>query len=157
MRDLKADLEICNAATPGPWVEIGDGDFVVQNQWLEDGDFRQGICKLLHKPQKQCDAQFIAQAREGWPEAIERAIAAEAEVERLKTDIDAYKLAAAESRSHLKSKADSYTEWVEKELTKAEAELARYKRALELACEDDSLIAWGSDHFLEQAEKEGKA
>lgn len=30
------------------------------------------------------DAQFVAEAREGWPEAIRRAIEAEAEIERLR-------------------------------------------------------------------------
>ena len=56
-RDLKADLEICNKATPGPW-RAGES-FVEDNM------------------------RFVAQAREGWPHAIERALKAEALAQKL--------------------------------------------------------------------------
>jgi hypothetical protein len=59
MRDLKADLEICNTVLP------------IKPKVPSDFRFME-------------DALFFVEAREGWPEAIERAIKAEAEVERYK-------------------------------------------------------------------------
>ena len=85
MRELKADLEICEKATPGEWATTYGSEFVVQDKYDKD-DCRQGICKLLHKPKINEDAQFIASAREGWPEAIERAIKAEETLESLLDD-----------------------------------------------------------------------
>ena len=75
MRDLQKDLEICNNATIN-W-ELDEfiepayfGDTLIAVEHLYDG--------------YEKDATFIINAREGWPEAISRAIAAEAEVERLR-------------------------------------------------------------------------
>ncbi|MBG9735808.1 hypothetical protein [Paenibacillus alvei] len=85
-RDLHADLAICDAATPGPWRIYGGklGETNVyyppyenHNEVVSDIDF-----------DRPHDATFIAESREGWPEAIRRAIAAEAEVERLRKEID---------------------------------------------------------------------
>jgi hypothetical protein len=64
MRDLKADLELCNKATPGPWVF--NGISVLGAHGL-----------LIARTPNDADAEFIAQAREGWPHAIERALKAE--------------------------------------------------------------------------------
>ena len=75
MRDLKADLEICNKATPGPW----NGE---ENTGVEPV-FETGCGCCTESTLSKEDAEFIAEAREGWPHAIERAIKAEAEVERL--------------------------------------------------------------------------
>jgi len=90
MRDLEADLERCNAATPGPWVyDKNDVDI-----WSQPDPWR--VCSVgLY-----ADMVFIAEAREGWPHAIERAIKAEAEVERLnviknETPIDCDKVCVA--------------------------------------------------------------
>lgn len=74
-RDLKADLELCNKATPGPWVF--NGISVLGAHGL-----------LIARTPNDADAEFIAQAREGWPHAIERAMRAEAEVEQLKGEIE---------------------------------------------------------------------
>jgi len=96
MRDLKADLEICNRATPGPWEATSESDEDVRVCQTENeecvcclalmGDYnwekeewKEGSIKQWNK-----DAEFIAASREGWPHAIERAIKAETEVERLK-------------------------------------------------------------------------
>ena len=78
MRNLKKDLELCNHATSGPWTPTYGNEFVAQDKYDED-DCRQGICRLLHKPKRKEDSEFIAAAREGWPEAIKRAIKAEEE------------------------------------------------------------------------------
>jgi hypothetical protein len=69
-RDLKADLELCNKATPGSWVF--NGISVLGAHGL-----------LIARTPNDADAEFIAQAREGWPHAIERAIKAEALVQEL--------------------------------------------------------------------------
>lgn len=103
-RDLKADLELCNRATPEPWtfhevefqcgwdecpyekkrednsclkcdgVEIYQSAFVPEVLTLGCGEY-DGM--------NDADAEFIAQAREGWPHAIERAIRAEKQLEEL--------------------------------------------------------------------------
>lgn len=100
MRDLKADLEICNKATAGPWEATSESDEDVRVCQTENeecvcclalmGDYnwekeewKEGSIKQWNK-----DAEFIAASREGWPEAIERAINAEAEVERLRMALD---------------------------------------------------------------------
>ena len=75
MRDLQKDLEICNRATPGPW----NGE---ENTGVEPV-FETGCGCCTESTLSKEDAEFIAEAREGWPHAIERAIKAEAEVERL--------------------------------------------------------------------------
>ena len=88
MRDLKADLAICEKATAGKWrVEISpswgeydnvevfcDDDLVADMYFVNVADQEERIN----------NAAFIVAAREGWPAAIDRAIAAEAEVSKLK-------------------------------------------------------------------------
>jgi hypothetical protein len=70
-RDLKADLKFCDRATQGPW----------RHEWNPDCSevYAPGVDTPIvlvgHDPH---DAEFIVQAREGWPHAIERAIEAEA-------------------------------------------------------------------------------
>ena len=82
MRDLQKDLETCNEATPGPWdvfpeVCGSEGQTVFQ---VESGG---DICDVAdpyprgeNRPTE--NMQFIAEARAGWPHAIERAVKAEA-------------------------------------------------------------------------------
>ena len=94
MRDLQKGLEICNKATPGPWhwtpEEIGrdagtgwwgEPPSVILPQVMGDNNGKRFVVW------SNDDAEFIAQAREGWPHAIERAIKAEAEVEQLKAEL----------------------------------------------------------------------
>ena len=75
MRDLKADRELCNKATPGPWLlESDDYPFhIVDFAYV---DVMAAYCA-------RDDVEFIIQAREGWPHAIERAIKAEKQLEEL--------------------------------------------------------------------------
>jgi hypothetical protein len=80
-RDLEADLAICEAATPGPYTiepcRCGHSacKFVF-------------ICKITYSDGRLLpeDARFIAEAREGWPYAIRRALEAEAEIDRLRAE-----------------------------------------------------------------------
>src|SRR5690554_7703652 len=76
MRDLLADLKFCDRATQGPW----------RHEWNPDCSevYAPGVDKPIilvgHDPY---DADFIVQAREGWPHAIERALKAEALARKL--------------------------------------------------------------------------
>ncbi len=81
-RDLKADLELCNKATLGPW-EVFPPLCGPEGQTVYQVDSGGPICDVSdpyprgdNKPQE--NMMFIAQAREGWPHAIERALEAEA-------------------------------------------------------------------------------
>ncbi len=82
-RDLKADLKVCDRATQGPW----------RHEWNPNCSeiYAPGVDKPIilvgHDPY---DADFIVQAREGWPHAIERAIEAETLVRELVGVIDAF-------------------------------------------------------------------
>ena len=87
MRDLKADLEICNKATEGPWRTTVFGQ--ITNNQNDSWDRETIICDTVHESQGpyknvRDNAKFIAQAREGWPYAIERAIEAEGKLEKAK-------------------------------------------------------------------------
>lgn len=79
-RDLEADLAICEAATPEKWVTrpcgCGDCDLHFLNVAHSEGRL---------EPQ---DARFIANAREGWPYAIRRAMEAEEQVDRLRDELN---------------------------------------------------------------------
>lgn len=66
-RDLHADLAICEAATAGPWETSGCGSWSVETR----------ISGITGEVYEDADATLIAEAREGWPEAIRRAIEAE--------------------------------------------------------------------------------
>ncbi|MCY9760364.1 hypothetical protein M5X06_12625 [Paenibacillus alvei] len=78
-RDLHADLAICDKATPGRWhvydTKLGRGHTYGSVD---------GVLVMIAEGSLTADATFIAESRQGWPEAIRRAIAAEAEVERLR-------------------------------------------------------------------------
>lgn len=74
MRDLQKDLEVCKNVISGSWYVDGDGATV----FTEINDMPVCDCYNLGT------ANFIAAAREGWPEAINRAIKAEYIVEGLK-------------------------------------------------------------------------
>ena len=75
-RDLLADLKFCDRATQGPW----------RHEWNPDYSevYAPGVDNPIilvgHDPY---DADFIVQAREGWPHAIERALKAEALARKL--------------------------------------------------------------------------
>lgn len=69
-RDLAADLELCGGATASPWYIFAD-DFVFD---AEDNL----VAEITGMDES--DTRFIIEAREGWPYAIERALAAEADL-----------------------------------------------------------------------------
>jgi hypothetical protein len=103
-RDLRADLVLCDAARPGPWYAYHPSEFPgdIRIAWGHgrgtDGVAGGYLCRLTHSHSRRWsggagrahddprdeDAAFIAAAREGWPAAIRRALAAEAELERLR-------------------------------------------------------------------------
>ncbi|MGG4453163.1 hypothetical protein [Brevibacillus porteri] len=86
-RDLHADLAACDAATTGPWL-YDNGDIVSVSLEYESVE--------IYNPYNGAkDARFVAEARTGWPHAIERAIAAEAEVERLRNTLIAIRTRCA--------------------------------------------------------------
>ena len=74
VRDLRTDLAICEAATPGPWTF----DRVSVK--------REEYALLLSYLSTQDDLRFVAEARKGWPYAIRRALELEEEVQRLRTE-----------------------------------------------------------------------
>lgn len=69
MRDLKADLRLCEGLSPGPW-----GNGVIHEKAVVMNPKGKSI------PDSGADALFITEAREGWPEAIRRAMDAEADL-----------------------------------------------------------------------------
>jgi hypothetical protein len=89
MRDLQKDLETCNKATEGPW----ETDEHYQGNVYCDDSTGSLIAQCLNKwalrqePNVENNAQFIAESREGWPEAINRAIAAEARAKEFEDGI----------------------------------------------------------------------
>ncbi|GIP38331.1 hypothetical protein J31TS4_16110 [Paenibacillus sp. J31TS4] len=78
MRDLEKDLEICAAATKG-LDTAGDGE--VFTVYLDEDD---GVVARFNR---EVDAAFFVDAATGWPEAIQRALDAEAKVDRLENEL----------------------------------------------------------------------
>lgn len=79
-RDLHADLALCEAAVTSEdyYVEDREDEVVIV------GDGGREIAEFY----TLTDAEFYCESREGWPEAVRRAIAAEAEVEQLTAFIE---------------------------------------------------------------------
>ncbi|MCR8938737.1 hypothetical protein O0555_15495 [Brevibacillus laterosporus] len=78
-RNLREDLEICYAATEGPW----NADRV---EWSGNENLQYWV--MTHEDGVACavsyeDARFIAEARDGWPHAIRRAVDAERKVAQM--------------------------------------------------------------------------
>lgn len=79
-RDLAADLALCDAAITGP----------VEYFASIDSEYEYDVCRkdflstIIASVIDERDARMITEAYAGWPHAIRRAMAAEAEVERLK-------------------------------------------------------------------------
>ena len=82
MRDLEQDLILCMEATPGPWKyeHDGHGNYRIKSSLLEYSEYSWSDIPFIGQ-----DAEFIAESREGWPEAIRRAIKAEKECTELRT------------------------------------------------------------------------
>jgi hypothetical protein len=85
-RDLDADLDLCEAATLGPWKACGG--LVISdlyNEWLT-------VVSAPRSPlPERMNIKFIAAAREGWPYAIQLAQQLEREVEQLQKELQIYK------------------------------------------------------------------
>lgn len=91
LRDLKADLELCNKATHGKWqasydddikddvrvCQVENGECVCCLALMGNYDYDLGEWHYGDIAEWRANADFIAAAREGWPEAIKRAIKAE--------------------------------------------------------------------------------
>lgn len=82
-RDLAADLAICDAATE--YVSMCVGETEVFCDYM-DPELPHGFHVAEFVRTK--DAEFFVEAREGWPEAIRQAMAAEAEVVRLTSALE---------------------------------------------------------------------
>jgi len=90
-RDLLADLEICNKATLGPWsVDAKAEPGTVIAELNDSGTLYICECDFGwdYSPDSSKNAEFIAVAREGWPEAIDRAIKAEKKIELLRAELN---------------------------------------------------------------------
>jgi hypothetical protein len=64
-RNWQRDMEICQRATPGPWKSVNEPEF--------DGNIEApnlGLC--IAQGVRAHDKAFIAEAREGWPAALEK-------------------------------------------------------------------------------------
>lgn len=90
MRDLKSDLEICEKATPGGWKVDDSPNCSYINCIIYSDQYPVAVVKTPRDEQgfpvdsniRDNNAIFISSARTGWPEAIERAIKAEEELEK---------------------------------------------------------------------------
>lgn len=85
-RDLDADLALCEAATPGPWIrepefgrEIYSESYLCGSVVTAVGD------DMSYVDITPNNERFILEAREGWPHAIRRAIAAEEKWAKLRS------------------------------------------------------------------------
>jgi hypothetical protein len=86
-RDLKADLKFCDRATPGQWRCEWNPDY--SEIYAPGVDTPSPLIIVMgHDPH---DADFIVQAREGWPHAIERALKAEALARELMYALEQHK------------------------------------------------------------------
>ncbi|RAU96790.1 hypothetical protein [Paenibacillus sp. YN15] len=80
-RNLAEDMRICEVATPGNWFVMHDTDITVEDP---PGS---GYTDSIGYASSVIDAQFIAEARTGWPHAIQRAIEAEDLADHLRAEI----------------------------------------------------------------------
>ncbi len=83
-RDLRADLQICEAMSGRRWhVRYGSSHPAI---YADDGAPVATVSNSAQSrfpEQRRANAEGIAAAREGWPEAIRRAMAAEERVVKL--------------------------------------------------------------------------
>ena len=92
-RDLKRDLKLCEKAMPGKWTYDSSVSYKVvrtthREYWYKSAGAKKDSIVLrmngeLGQTQVEPTAEFIAESREGWPEAIERAIEAEAKLTKI--------------------------------------------------------------------------
>lgn len=107
MRDLEADLKICEAATPGPWHRIerrvGRDNYLVDAEIVGNRIYWYGqlvsstsVCKLCSGfIYFEGDIAFIEASRAGWPETIRELMDARKKIEELETALQQEREACA--------------------------------------------------------------
>lgn len=120
-RDLKADLEFCDRATQGPWKHEWNPDY---SEVYAPG-FNNPIILVRHDPY---DADFIVQAREGWPHAIERALKAESLVRELAEILNG--IQGVTIVASLAADSEDGTELLVKQVSRARPALAKVREVL---------------------------
>lgn len=94
MRDLKADLEICNQAPKGPYEQgreelmFSDSTELIGYRGEDNSPYIMARANYSFKEESEKLITFIVAAREGWPEAIKRAIKAEETFTSLREESD---------------------------------------------------------------------
>lgn len=87
LRDLEADLAICEAAAPGPWdyfpQEVSRSIFSSKPFSSRRRLSSKYIAQISHEPSRR----FVCEAREGWPYAIRQLMAAENRIDRLEHEL----------------------------------------------------------------------
>ena len=158
-RDLHADLALCEAATPGPWEYHGRG-YTGVAVWRAGGPGHGSIAELSpvnfgdKRQWAECEnnARFIAEAREGWPHAIRRALEAEAERDELR------KIVSSECPIDALDIVESLRveKWhTQERIAELEAEIERLKAQIEEMKDEVAVwkkIALGFDKFQEGEE-----
>lgn len=140
-RDLLHDLAICEAATVGPV------DYFVSI----DSEYEYEVCRkdyldtIIASVITDQDARFIAEAFEGWPEAIRRAMAAEERVSELCYS-NAYYIDAAD-----RAKDDAY--WTEQENVKLREALHGMLNAVERGALVKQKMSAALDHDIRRAKE----
>lgn len=88
-RNLIDDLKLCVEATPGPWETVDGAEIAPKTGQKAHVE----LCRVVGPwdgsnwytdKEAKANARFIAEAREGWPHAIRRALEAEAERDELR-------------------------------------------------------------------------
>lgn len=138
-RDLHADLAVCEAATAGPWAARAwtvpkDDQFSVESEptGAELATFWQGSrypgSWEITAEEARSNAVFCAKARSGWPHAIERALAAEAENAELRRQLsELCPVADFDTLTSLRAEKAHMAECI----SELEAEVKRLRAALE--------------------------
>lgn len=90
LRDLRADLEICEAATAGPWIPGNGYEQSMRGNYVFSEETGEVVCAEQDETDtvlRTEDARFIAAARTGWPTAIRRALDAEERQHTLEAEV----------------------------------------------------------------------
>lgn len=139
-RDAEKDLAMCEAATPGPW-----------QAWRRNGDFIQ-LAKGVVVGTTEDNLQFISESREALPYWIKRAMAAEAEVERLREERD-YLLSVQEVIDQVAENAEVYSAEYVNRLSQAakerEKKLVEALQIIKARCTDYCAVGVANDTLKE--------
>jgi hypothetical protein len=125
-RDLLRDLATCDAATLGPWRVYGQGEGGGYAVGYSCGGRPAYGCHI-EDIAEEADARMVAEARTGWPAALRRLIAAEAENKRLRSELDGGRKARDLLAKGMESQAE-LTHDLKQQARTLEAEVARLKR-----------------------------